>query len=146
VRRDGDVKTPGNDPATLALSTPPVELIQDVKAVFGPSPRREVAHLEFDSLLDGDGIPEDHCLRFEHRRLILELQVSAIGPTAKVSGTVHPRLYDRVYLHRDGTDVQMSDAIVDGHFSFDSLGRGLVRLSVVPKDDRPVIWSEWFRL
>ena len=135
-----------DDRQSFESSEPPAGLIQDAKTVFARTPRREIAHLEFDSLVDGDGIPEDHSLRFEHRRLAIELRISAIGPTARVAGVLHPGLYDRVYLHREDAEAPRSEAVVDGAFQFQAVARGLLRLSAIPKDDRPPIWSDWFRL
>jgi hypothetical protein len=142
----GSESTMAQGDGTPEVLAPPAELIRDAKAAFERHPRREIAHLEFDSLVDGDGIPGDHSLLFEHRRLSIELHISAIGPTARLTGAVHPPLYDRVYLHRNDADVQRTEAVVDGRFQFQAVGRGLIRLSVIPKDERPAIWSDWFRL
>ncbi len=127
-------------------SDPPPDVVEQAKATFGHSPRREVAILAFDSLLDGHGRPEDHRLRFDHPRLSLDLHVALVGPRAQLDGSVCPRLCDRVHLHRDDADGVVSKTIVDGSFAFESVERGLVRLSLDPDDDRPAIWSDWFRL
>lgn len=125
---------------------PPPELLEEVKAALDRARPHEIALLEFDSLVDADDPPESHQLRFQHPRLTIDLRVASVGSAASLAGVVHPRLYHRADIHRDGLEGDVSEAVIDGFFRFESVGRGLVRLCLIPVDDRVAIWSDWFRL
>ncbi len=116
-----------------------------VNAVFPAHPRRELAVLEWDSLVDGDASREDHSVRFRHPRLTVELRLSANDDSTGISGHVQPVGPNRAVLYAYASDVGLIQTIVDGAFWFGPQPHGTVRLALEgPSTD--VIWTDWLRI
>ena len=122
----------------------PDSVIADAQRAFG-RPRKELALLVFDSLIDLGAPAEDHRLRFEHPGLRIELKVSASPDNTRLVGVVEPALPLRAGVHLEGRDLALITTVHDGEFSFEPLGHGLVRLSFEGIDGQTV-WTDWFRV
>lgn len=133
---------PGHQEESDSFDVPPVETINEAKAAFS-EPRRRLATLVFDSLIDSDAVPEDHRLRFEHDGLSLDLDVAALPEGTGICGHVEPTAA-RVVLHIRGTDMAMVSDVDDARFAFRPVPHTLVRLSI--EGSGPDIWTDWFRV
>jgi hypothetical protein len=123
----------------------PDGVIADAQRAFG-RPRRELAVLVFDSVIDLGAPAEDHRLRFEHPRLRVELQVH-VGPTnTRLGGTVEPDSPFRAAVHLEGDELALITSVHEGAFRFEPAGHGLVRLSFDGVDGDTTVWTDWFRI
>jgi hypothetical protein len=122
----------------------PDGVIADAQRAFR-RPRREVAPLVFDSLVDLGAPAEDHRLRFEHPRLRIELHVSVSPGSTTLGGTVVPDSPSRAAVHLEGEELALITPVHEGAFRFQPVGHGLVRLSFEGVDGA-TIWTDWFRI
>jgi hypothetical protein len=123
----------------------PDNVLAEARRAFG-RPRRELAHLVFDSLVDLGAPADDHRLRFEYPQLRIEVHVSAGPENTRLSGTVVPASASRAAVHLEGGDLALVTSVDDGAFSFEPIGHGLVTLSFEGSDGYTTIWTDWFRI
>jgi hypothetical protein len=133
----------------------PPELLAAARAAFAANQPRAggpcsndgaLAVQVFDSLLDGSAGPDDHWLRFEHATLGVDVQVAHRTTSTEIRGELSPAGPIRAALHLEGASLAMPADIVDSRFSFNSVGHGLVRLSLESANAAPVVWTEWFQI
>ena len=132
----------------------PADLLASAKAAFGAHqlpdgterPDGCLALSVFDSLLDGSAGPDDHWLRFEHATTGIDVNVAHGPNSTTIQGVVSPASAVRAVLHFEGVSLAMLAEVVDGKFSFNPVGHGLVRLSVEESNSTPTVWTEWFQI
>jgi hypothetical protein len=106
----------------------------------------ELATAVFDSLLDGTAGPDNHWLRFEHATLAVDVHVCHKANATDISGEISPTGAVRAALHIEGASLALLAEVIDGRFSFNPVGHGLVRLSIEEANAAPTVWTEWFRI
>ena len=124
---------------------PPEEVLAAAREAYTPPPVHELAVLVYDSLVDSDDQPDSHQLRFEHDRVCVELEVSALPQGTEIGGHLDSP-GAKVALHIRGTGLAMVSEVEDGLFGFRPVPHGLVRLSIESRDPAEVIWTDWFRV
>jgi hypothetical protein len=124
----------------------PNSVIKEAKAAFERKAPGDLAVLVHDSLIDQDDPAADHRLRFEHPRVFIELQVSAVGGTSRVTGRVSPPAPVQVQLETGRGELPPTTEIDDGVFTFHEISRGTVRILLSATDNFPAIHTDWFRI
>jgi hypothetical protein len=105
-----------------------------------------VATLVFDSLVDEGAPPSDHWLRFEHRRVQVEVHVAAEADATTLTGSVAPAVAERVELQLEDVEVSLVSDAPGGRLQFEQVPHGLVRLWLIGVPETPAIRTDWFRV
>ncbi len=119
------------------------DVVEAAKAVFSRRSNGDLMVLMHDSLVDEDHAPDRHVLRFEHRRLSVEVEVSVarINTSLQGSTSVPTRgRFEVMVLSSKLVFIQDSD---DGTFAFGPLGHGLVRITFEPVGAGRLV-TDWF--
>jgi hypothetical protein len=128
------------------LEDEPDSVVAEAKAAFGRRAQGDLAVLVYDSLVDDNDPAADHRLRFEHARLLIEVQVSAVGGGSSVTARVSPPTPVRVELEAARKEGTTSACIDHGVFAFHDVPHGTVRILLPPTGDDPPMHSDWFRI
>jgi hypothetical protein len=123
----------------------PNEVITRAKAAFGRRARGELAVLAWDSLVDEDGPPADHRLRFDHREVQVTVRLLPGDISSDIEGLLQPRSSRLVELQSDQGLVLRSTQTTDGTFAFDQIPSGMVRLCL-QAPATPEVCTDWFRI
>lgn len=126
---------------------PPPEVVASAQSAFDTRGDRALAVAVYDSLVDADGVADDHVVRFEHPDLTLEVHVAHHRQNTDLEGRIEGGNPARAVLHIEGSDLAIMTSAEGSSFAFHPVGHGLVRLSVEGDEPSgPVIWTDWFRI
>jgi hypothetical protein len=122
----------------------PDSVVAEAKAAFVRKAQGDTAVLTHDSLIDDDDPATDHRLRFEHPRLLIDLQVSVVSGMSHLLGHIDPAAPLRAQLETAGTGISSTASIDDGVFTFRDVPHGTVRIIVLATGDDPLVHTDWF--
>jgi len=122
----------------------PDEVVARAKAAFTSRATGPLAALTFDSTLDRDEPLPVRRLRFASASLSVDALVEGRGPWRTVRGRVEPEGLS-VQLERDSVVAPLATES-GGHFRFDGVPSGLIRLRLSEVDGSDPSYTEWFQV
>jgi hypothetical protein len=123
----------------------PDEVVARAKAAFASRATGPLAALTCDSTLDGDEPVAVRRLRFASASLSVEAVVEGCAAWRTVRGRVEPERLS-VQLELEGVATPLATGGSGGHFRFDGLPSGLMRLRLAGTDGSDPSHTEWFRV
>ena len=121
----------------------PDDVVARAKAAFETQTSGPLAALVFDSALEERSPAAERRLRFVFGSVCVEMSVTGAGAWRTIRGQVVPGSLG-VQLEHEGTGVAPNQEVPEGHFGFERVPRGLVRLRLDDPDGSASAHTEWF--
>lgn len=123
----------------------PDDVLDAAGAAFATRSNGDLMVLVRYSLVDEGDPPDSHVLRFEHERMGIEVEVSAMATTTSLRGRTTKPAGGRFEILFFGSTLDFVQNSDDGTFAFGPLGHGVVRIALEPAGASRLD-TDWFRI